>query len=252
MSRFYNPQRSRNIFDPKSSKLFKLSRSKVDLFIECPRCFYFDRRKGVGRPPGYPFALNSAVDALLKREFDIYRDKKEAPPLLKENQIDAIPYQHEDLEKWRDSMRHGIQYQFPNTTFLLTGGIDDIWVNPQGEVIIVDYKATSKKSEVTIDADWQAGYRRQMEFYQWLFRKNDFKVYDTGYFVYCNADAGKVMFNKKLEFSIKVIPYKGNDDWVEQTVSNAYSTLLNDSPPEMDKDCDYCRYRAAIEAVASG
>ena len=60
---------SRGIFTPASKDPFKLSRSKIDLFFECPKCFYLDRRLGVGRPPGFPFSLNSAVDGLLKKEF---------------------------------------------------------------------------------------------------------------------------------------------------------------------------------------
>jgi hypothetical protein len=58
------------LFDPGSDKPFPLSRSKVELYLNCPRCFYLDRRLGIGRPSGPPFNLNSAVDALLKREFD--------------------------------------------------------------------------------------------------------------------------------------------------------------------------------------
>jgi len=53
MSQYY--KKSNNIFDPKSDKQFKLSRSKIDLFMECPQCFYLDRRLGVGRPPGFTF-----------------------------------------------------------------------------------------------------------------------------------------------------------------------------------------------------
>jgi hypothetical protein len=29
-----------------------------------------------------------------------------------------------------------------------------MWIDPQGDYIVVDYKATSKDSEVTLDADW--------------------------------------------------------------------------------------------------
>lgn len=65
MSKYYNPQRSdKCLYNKGSAEPFKLSRSKIDLFIECPRCFYIDRVLGTGRPPGYPFALNSAVDHL--------------------------------------------------------------------------------------------------------------------------------------------------------------------------------------------
>jgi hypothetical protein len=98
MSEYYNPQRTRNIYDPQDGKSFKISRSKIDLFIECPRCFYLDRRLGVGRPPGFPFSLNSAVDALLKQEFDAYRAKGEAHPLQKTYGIDAIPIPHDELD----------------------------------------------------------------------------------------------------------------------------------------------------------
>ncbi|HVY67280.1 MAG TPA: hypothetical protein VHA30_00050, partial [Patescibacteria group bacterium] len=68
MSQYYNPKRTKYLFDPRSKYPFRLSRSKIDLFLNCPRCFYLDRRLGVALPPGFPFALNSAVDHLLKKE----------------------------------------------------------------------------------------------------------------------------------------------------------------------------------------
>lgn len=68
MSGYYNPQRKTNLYDHQSPTPFRLSRSKIDLFINCPGCFYLDRKLGVAEPPGYPFSLNSAVDKLLKKE----------------------------------------------------------------------------------------------------------------------------------------------------------------------------------------
>jgi RecB family exonuclease len=197
---------------------------------------------GVGQPPGYPFNLNSAVDKLLKKEFDFHRAKKTAHPLMDEYGIDAVPFEHEKMEEWRDSLRRGIQHLHEKTNLLLTGGVDDVWVNPKGELIIVDYKATSKSSEVNLDADWQIGYKRQMEIYQWLFRKNGFKVVETGYFVYCNGDADKEAFDAKLEFDVKIIPYKGNPDWVEKALIDAKKCLMSSKIPKPEKDCDYCQY----------
>src|SRR5450830_978054 len=101
MSDYYNARRSSNLYDPKEKVPFKLSRSKIDLFINCPRCFYLDRRLGVGQPPGYPFTLNSAVDTLLKKEFDIHRAKGVAHPLMKTYGLDAVLYKHEMLNEWR-------------------------------------------------------------------------------------------------------------------------------------------------------
>jgi len=248
MSRFYNPKRSRNLFNPLSKEPFRLSRSKIDLFLECPRCFYIDRRLGTGRPPGFPFSLNSAVDALLKKEFDIHRVEKSQHPLMEEYGVNALPFQHEKIDEWRDS-RKGLQYLHPSTNLLITGAIDDVWISSQGELLVVEYKATSKNGEVSIDADWQISYKRQIEVYQWLLRKNGFKVSNIGYFVYCNGKADKKAFDKKIEFDVKVIPYEGDDSWVEQAICDAHKCLMQDTIPEMAKDCDYCLYRKEIAKV---
>jgi len=248
MSQYYNSQRAKGLYDPASKEPFKISRSKIELFLECPRCFYLDRKLGVGRPPGFPFTLNSAVDTLLKQEFDIYRVKGNPHPLMKTYKIDAIPFRHEKLEEWRDARTRGITYLHKPTNLLITGGIDDIWVNSKGELIIVDYKATSKNGEVNLDADWQISYKRQMEIYQWLLRKNGYKVSDTGYFVYCNGRTDVEAFDGKLEFDVTLVPYAGNDSWMEKTIFDIHKCLNSDKIPKADSDCDYCSY---VESVKS-
>lgn len=244
MSDYYNPKRKGNLYSPDVP--FRLSRSKLDLFINCPRCFYLDRKLGVAQPPGFPFSLNSAVDKLLKKEFDILREKGQQHPLMKKFGIDAVPLKHEKLDEWRDPFK-GITYQDKNTNFIITGGVDDIWINPQKELIIVDYKATAKDEEVNLDAEWQIGYKRQMEIYQWLFRKNDFNVNKTGYFVYCNGKTNIAKFDAKLEFDIKIIPYEGDDSWVEDTILSAYRCLNGNQLPQSSPDCDFCSYRNAAK-----
>ncbi len=236
------------IFDPSSKEPYRVSRSKIDLFSECPRCAYLDMRYGVKRPSGPSFTLNNAVDELFKREFDAYRAKTEAHPLMKTYGIDAVPYAHEKLEEWRDAFKRGISYLHEPTNILLRGGIDDVWVTPAGELIIVDYKATSKKEGPSSPDDLYDSYKRQMEVYQWLFRKNGFAVSPTGYFVYANGNSDAKAFDAKLEFDIKLIPYTGSDDWVEPTLTRLKEALLSDEMPAVGTafgggPCDYCLYR---------
>ncbi len=249
MSQYYNPNRTSGLYDSKDSKPFRISRSKIDMFLNCPRCFYLDRVLGIGQPPGFPFSLNSAVDKLLKKEFDIHRADHTAHPLMKAYGLDAIPFEHPKMDEWRDSLKRGITYLDPETNLLITGGVDDVWVEPSGELIIVDYKATSKEAEVNLDAEWQDGYKRQMEVYQWLFRKNGFKVSPTGYFVYCNGKTDGKAFDGKLEFDIKLLPYIGNPDWVEGTIKDVYKCLNSKKIPESNNDCDFCNYRKAVKKV---
>ena len=249
MSDYYNPRRTKNIFDPAATEPFKVSRSKIDLFLNCPLCFYLDTRLGVARPPGFPFALNSAVDTLLKKEFDIHRAKKRPHPLMHAYGLkDVVPFIHEDLDLWRSNFK-GIRYVHEPSNLLVTGAIDDIWVDSNGQVIIVDYKATSKESKVNLDQDWQIGYKRQMEVYQWLFRRNNFDVSTTGYFVYCNGKLDREAFDAKLEFDIDLIPYEGNDSWVEKALLDIRTCLMQDAPPKPAKACDYCAYRKAARDV---
>ncbi len=249
MSQYYTPHRTRNLYDPKSDESFKLSRSKIDLFLQCKRCFYLDRKLGVGRPPGFPFALNSAVDHLLKKEFDIHRAGKKQHPLLAEYGIDAKPVSHEMLDEWRENFK-GVQFEHAKTGFIVTGAIDDLWQNSKGEYVVVDYKATSKTESINeLDKEWHDGYKRQMEVYQWLLRQNGYKVSNTGYFVYCNGRTDRKAFDGKLEFEITLIPYKGDASWVEPTLLAIRKCLRGSKVPAASKDCDFCAYRAAVEKV---
>lgn len=247
MSEYYRSNRTRNLYQPDARTPFRLSRSKIGLFLECPRCFYLDRRRGVGRPPGFPFNLNSAVDKLLKKEFDIHRAQDRAHPLMAAYGLDLVPYRHRDLELWRDNF-HGIAHAHEASGFAVFGAIDDVWTDRQGSLHIVDYKSTSKDSPVNLDADWQIGYKRQMEVYQWLFRRNGFAVSDTGYFVYANGLSDRAAFDAKLEFDLTIIPYEGKDGWVEDALAAAKKCLDADTVPAAGADCDYCRYVAAVNA----
>ena len=242
MSSYYIGKRNRNIFTNDSSKSFKVSRSKVELFIECPRCFYLDRKLGISRPPAYPFTLNNAVDALLKKEFDLYRTKQEVHPLVKSYGIDAVPAANEKLNTWRNSFA-GIRYLHTPTNLLLYGAIDDLWQHSNGEYSVVDYKATSKNEKPTLDGYWQQAYKRQMEVYQWLLRHNGFDVSDTGYFVYVNGRRDRKAFDGKLEFDVDIIQYDGDDSWVEKTLLEARKTLKSELVPETGEKCEYCPYR---------
>ena len=245
MGNFYSGKRTKNLFDPKVATIFKLSRSKIELFRNCPRCFYLDRRLGVGQPPGFPFNLNSAVDQLLKNEFDHYRERGEIHPMIREVGVDAIPCQHEKLSQWRNNFK-GIEFHHLKTNLKIFGAIDDLWRLPDQSYVVVDYKATSKNEPVTIDAPWQRSYKRQIELYQWLLRKNGLTVSNTGYFVYCNARRDRPRFDAQLEFDISVIPYTGNDEWVDETVEDAHKCLMSEVVPPASRTCDFCTYRNAV------
>lgn len=230
------------IYSKDSTESFRLSRSKIQDFIKCPRCFYLDRKLGIPKPKLPGFSLNDAVDALLKKEFDIHRSNGSSHPLMKAYGIDAVPFAHESMDEWRDALRRGAQFIHKPTNLLITGGIDDLWIDKDGNLLVVDYKATSTKEEISLDDQYRESYKKQVEIYQWIFRQLGYKVSNTAYFVYCNGLKDKEAFDGKLEFDLQIILYNGSDSWVEPTIFEIKKILDSDKVPEQAPNCEYCNY----------
>ena len=223
---------------------YPLSRSKLQNFKKCPRCFYLDRKCGLIEAPSFPFTLNIAVDHLLKKEFDTYREAQKPHPLMKREGVEAVPFSHPDINKWR-SQGEGIRYLHKKTNLMIFGLVDDVWVDSNGGLFVVDYKATGKQGPLDIREE----YQWQLELYQWLFRRNGFEVNETGYIVYAQAKTDVGGFNERLEFELSLLPHHGNDSWVEPTIIQAYECLKNDALPESGEDCGWCGYRHAAQQL---
>jgi len=244
---------------PGQKEPFKVSRSKIELYMQCPRCFWLDVRKKIVRPSTPPFNINKAIDELFKKEFDSYRVKNEPHPIMVRGKLKAIPAQHPELDKWRHNFTGVVTLHEP-TNLHIFGAIDDLWVNEKDELIVVDYKATAKSAEVSIDSEWQISYKRQIEIYQWLLKQNGYSVNDTGYFVYTNAIFDAEGFFDKVEFKTKLIPYKGDSSWVEGTIVSMKKCMDEEMPAvgkaAMGGDCEYCSYAKSrteltVEALQS-
>ncbi len=240
----YNPNRHAdwNYGGPK----WRLSRSKIDLFIECPRCFYLDNRLGTKRP-GFPsFNLNIAVDELFKKEFDIHRNAKTPHPIMTKYKVNAVPFAHEKIDTWRDPFV-GIEYLHEPTGLVISGGVDDVWLTKQGTLIIVDYKSTSKEGSITklSDSPWDQQYTRQLGVYRWLLEQNGFRVEETGYLVYANASKKLDAFDDKLIFETTLVPVTTDTAWIQPTLTKIKDCLEATVIPPIGERCEFCPYREA-------
>jgi CRISPR/Cas system-associated exonuclease Cas4 (RecB family) len=225
---------------------WKLSRSKIDFFLECQRCFYLDNVLGTKRP-GFPsFNLNIAVDELFKKEFDVHRAAGTPHPIMEEYDLDVLPFEHEKMDEWRDTFV-GITTTHQPTGLVVSGGVDDIWVTPEDTLIIVDYKATSKEGSITSlsDSSWDQQYKRQLGVYRWLLEQNGFTVEQTGYLVYANASKDEVGFDNKLVFETTLVPVQTDVEWIEPTLVDIKTCLERTDLPPCGDSCEYCPYREA-------
>ena len=177
----------------KAPNPFPISRSRLEKFHSCPRCFWIDRVQGYDRPGMPGFLLNTLVDTLLKREFDIHRENGTPHPYMLENNLGhMIPLHHPMMDEWRENfkgvraIKHGIE---------ITGAVDDIWKSGEGETeewYVVDYKSTATNATITpelfLEDIYKGAYIRQMAIYQWLLRELGHPVSTRGFFVYENGN----------------------------------------------------------------
>ena len=251
--------RSRNssIYSPNQKEDFKISRGKFSNFLTCKRCFYLDRVKGLD-PPGTPgWTLNETTDLLLKKEFDYCRERQIPHRLFIENQLNnVVPFDHPEIDNWRDSLHKGLMLRHKNTNIILTGGVDDVWQNNiSKQLIIVDYKSQAKLGRVDkqdyLEDPYHEAYKIQMDFYAYLLSGMGFDVHQTSYFLVCNAKRDHQEFNKRMNFDEYLVPYNWNINWIEKKIDEMVN-LMNDSQiPEQNLSCKNCAYSEQYAKVVS-
>ncbi len=227
----------------KSLNTLKISRSGLKLFLDCPRCFWLDVHHKIKRPPGYPFTLSIAVDYLVKKEFDQYREKGTLPPVLKNYGIkDAKLFKGEELAEWRNNFK-GVSYFDENLNAYLYGAVDDVLEFSDGSLGVIDYKSSGAK-EITIYDD----YQKQMDVYNYILKQKGYETYPEAFFVFYKViKEGETGFANALKFTEEVRPIKVNTDWVGPTFENAVELARSDTPPASGTSgknghCDHCHF----------
>tara|TARA_B100000212_G_C27378729_1_gene535938 strand:+ start:237 stop:2348 length:2112 start_codon:yes stop_codon:yes gene_type:complete len=237
-----------SIYIPNQLGDFKISRTRFSDFLTCPRCFYLDRVAGL-KQPGIPnFSLNITTDQLLKKEFDECREKQIPHRLFLKYGLDnVVPFQHPDIDLWRNSLSGGLQCRYKKSNIILTGGIDDIWLDRStNALIIVDYKSQAKKGVVEqieyLKDPYHEGYKIQMDFYAYLLINMGFKVKRTSYFLVCNANKSANGFYGNMGFDEYLVPYKCDVNWIENKIDEMIMLINQHKVPTPNKCCNNCAY----------
>ncbi|MAD29288.1 MAG: hypothetical protein CMP00_06435 [Woeseiaceae bacterium] len=265
-------KRHRGKFDPNNPNPYELSRSRVETFLRCKACFWLHQLRKVSPPEIPSFTINSTTDILLKRDADAVRGKSALPIWKKAGLEHIIPFDHENLSNWTNSLHYGLNDSYFNTVHKKTnikfgGGLDDVFLNTQTDQIhIIDYKSQAQgtrspdKYEVkpsSLNDPWKIGYKRQMDMYVWVARQKGLNVSNIGYFVYVDAQhkhiEGMLVDPDPsiawMKFNASIIPYEADPSWVEPTLVEIKNFLMNQASipnhtPKGDNftGCDIGRY----------
>jgi CRISPR/Cas system-associated exonuclease Cas4 (RecB family) len=227
-----------------NGKAIQLSPNSLNLYLECPHCFWLDKNLGIKRPPPYPYALNSAVDALLKEEFDSYRAKKLSHPLLKENNINAKLFSNQRLlNQWRNNLA-GIRFFDHDLQATLFGAVDDVLEFEGGKIAPLDYKSTGSSVAKIYDR-----FQLQLDTYTFLMEKNGFKTTRKGYLAFYIVDKSRG-FIDRLPFRKEVLEIETNPSDIYEIFKEAVAILRKATPPLHSQDCEFSKWLNGARAFS--
>ncbi len=247
-----NKRRESPLFDPASDKPFRVSRTKIDLFLRCPFCFYVNQRHGAKVPGGPPFGLNIRIDTLLKKDADVLRSQQKINPRTQKFGVNAIPFNHPNIKQWLDVFNNvGLEYLHTPTNLIIFGAPDDIWLVDNVNLSVVDIKATHSNKPIEESYFWEEN-KRQVELYSWLLTQQGltYPVSNKSYFVRINTDKEQDSFDDNcLKFKDEVIPHTGDHAWIDPTLIALKACLMQKGLPAPSKDCGYCQYRTKVAKI---
>ncbi|MBU0687624.1 MAG: PD-(D/E)XK nuclease family protein [Candidatus Margulisbacteria bacterium] len=212
-------------------KELRLSPSSLNLYLDCPRCFWLQFNKGIKRPSG-PFpSLPGGMDIVIKKYFDTFRAKGELPPELEGKVEGKLLKDMELMRKWRN-WRTGLRYEDKELDAVLSGALDDCLVD-DGKYIPVDYKTRG----FDLKADSSALYDNQLSCYNLLLEKNGYQHNSSAYLAYYIPK--EVCEGGVVKFKIEVVKMNADPDKAFRTFKSAVQLLKGDIPPA-DERCGFC------------
>lgn len=251
-------------YDPKSTTLpLAVSQSSVKKYYDCPRCFWLFFLEGWDHvsTPGYP--INIGIDGMAKAEFDTIRKLDLRHRLMADKNWRAS--NHADIDDWRNPFS-GVRALFAKGNIELYGAVDDVWVQPNGKLVVVDFKATCSRS-LKPTAEWLFETRpyitRQLAIYKAILKEMGEDVAQNAIIVYYNGESRRASFDGVMNFDshvIKVNPASGdmthpdrgteraNNAWVKKIVQEMWNCLNIPAPPAAASDCQFCDRLAVIPA----
>jgi len=225
-------------------KCYQLSPNSLNLFLECPHCFWLEKNLGIKRPAPYPYSLNSAVDALLKEEFDNYRAQGIPHPLLVEFNIKARLFPNQQLlNQWRSNFC-GLRFFDEELNAILFGALDDVLEFEDKKLAPLDYKSTGSPSAAIYDR-----FQLQLDTYTFLLEKNGFQTPRRGYLAFYIVDRSRG-FVDRLPFRKEILEVETNPSEIYDIFKEAVNCLRSSIPPHHSSDCEYGKWLEGVRAFS--
>jgi len=219
----------------------KISPNSLNLYFECPLCFWLEKNRGIKRPAPFPYELNLAVDEVLRRDFDKHRAKSGSHPLLEVNNIPAKLFSNQKLlNEWRNNSK-GLEYYDEKTGAILFGVLDDVLDFGKGKLEPFDYKSTGSSVSKIYDR-----FQLQMDVYTFLLEKNGYATPRKGIFAFYTVDKGN-SFEDRLPFKKEIHIIDTDPSYILRTFREAVKFLKKPAPLGHSPECDFGKWAELLK-----
>lgn len=219
-------------------KQLTLSYSSLSLFLECPRCFWLEKVKGISRPDTIFPSLPGGMDGIIKKYFDRFRPSGQLPPELRGKVKGELFPDQKLLDVWRARHR-GLRYLDKETGATLMGLLDDCLVQDD-HYLPLDYKTRGYPAK----EDTASYYQDQLNVYTLLLQENGYQTADCAYLVFYHPleqnDGGRITFHMH--------PVKVDTDAerARKVFREAVELLSKRSCPPADGECGFCEWAEEV------
>ncbi|MEK7630017.1 MAG: PD-(D/E)XK nuclease family protein [Patescibacteria group bacterium] len=218
-------------------KVIKISPSSLNLYRECPRCFWLQLNEGVKRPDHPSSTLPMGIDLTLKAYFDHWRKNGGVPPILKGKLPGKLLADQAQIAKFRS---RSFVWHDKETDAYFTGILDDALELPDGETVPLD-----NKTKGFPPLQPHIAHVTQMSAYTLILRENGFKTKNLAYLIYWFMNHKSFDMEKPLNFNVIVEEVITEPDKVKQLFQDAV-TCLHGELPVPSTECGFCQYRQGI------
>ncbi len=224
-------------------KQLTLSYSSLRLFLECPRCFWLEKVKGISRPDTIFPSLPGGMDGIIKKYFDRFRASGQLPPELKGKVKGKLFSNQELLNVWRN-WRRGLRYLDKKTGATLMGALDDCLVLGDRHIPL-DYKTRGYPAK----EDTPSYYQDQLNIYTLLLQENGCRPAGCAYLVFYHPleqnDGGQITFH------MHPVKVDTNPERAREVFRGAVDLLSKHSCPPADSACGFCEWVDQVRSAGS-
>ncbi len=210
----------------------------LNLFRECPRCFWLHYNERIHRPRGIFPSLPGGMDLVIKDYMDVFRKKDAMPPELEGKIVGKLMPDLKLMDLWRN-WRTGLEYEDKKIKATLFGALDDC-LSSGKKYIPLDYKT---RGSAPRPGDSERYYQTQLDTYALLLSANGYETASFAYLLYYYPKTVKQ--NGQVVFNTAVVKVPTDLKRAKKTFEDAVE-LLHGPLPKRHTSCEYCSWNHSL------